>query len=86
MKTELEDFKMFCEGWIGGKGGSRPMQRDELFVIDDLKIQFENLKNAVRCNYRRQATTVKCHDCKNNMILMKSMSWKCVKYECNYDN
>ena len=83
MNSELEDFKMFCEGYIGGKIGS-PIQRNELFNETSLKEQFEQIINAVRCNYRRQALKVKCHTCKNNMILYKSMKWKCVKYECYY--
>jgi acetyl-CoA carboxylase beta subunit len=83
MKTELEDFKMFCEGYIGGKIGD-PIQRNQLFNESSLKEQFEQLKKAVRCNYRRHATTVKCPTCKNNMILYKSMEWRCVKYECYY--
>ena len=82
-KTELESFDEFCKGWIGGKGG-RPLQRNELFSTVNLKIQYTNLVNAVKCNYSRMAVTVKCSDCKNNMILYKSMKWRCVKYECYF--
>lgn len=83
MKTELEDFKLFSEGYIGGKMGD-PVQRNQLFNESRLKEQFEQIKNAVKCNYRRQAIQVKCNTCKNNMILYKSMRWVCVKYECYY--
>lgn len=83
MKTELESFDEFCEGWIGGQGG-RPAQRNELFGIKSLRRQYQNFVNALRCNYKRNATYVECPDCKNNMILMKNQTWKCVKYECYF--
>lgn len=84
LKSELESFDEYCQGWIGGKGGSEPLRRDQLFNKESLKEQHKNIINAVRCNYRRNAMTVKCSECGNNMILYKSMEWRCVKYECYY--
>lgn len=84
MSLELESFKEFSEGWIGGANGSRPYQRNELFNEKSLKNQYEQLINALKDNYRRLALTVKCSDCKNNMILLKNLKWKCVKYECYF--
>lgn len=83
-KTELESFNEFCEGWIGGKGSSRPMQRNELFTVDNLKRQYNNFVSALRCNYKRNAISVKCSYCDNNMILLKNLEWLCVKFECFY--
>lgn len=51
----MESFKAFCEGWIGGANGSRPHQRNELFSEDRLKDQYEQLKKAMTCNYKRGA-------------------------------
>lgn len=51
----MESFKEFCEGWIGGRAGSRPYQRNELFSIENLKSQYEQLEKAHECNLKRGA-------------------------------
>lgn len=51
----IEAFEEFCEGWIGGAKGSRPHQRNELFTVERLKDQYDQICKARECNRERGA-------------------------------
>lgn len=55
----MENFKEFCEGWIGGANGSRPYQRNELFTESSLKAQYIQINKAMECNRKRGAISTK---------------------------
>ena len=56
--SELNNFQEFCEGWIGGKGKSRPVQRNNLFSLERLKEQFNEIQKCHACNLKRGAIKV----------------------------
>lgn len=51
----MESFEEFCEGWIGGRGGSKPYERQQLFSKERLKEQYEQITRAHECNKKRGA-------------------------------